>query len=224
MRIHELDLPIGKSFSLKMKGLDYKEHQFDARLIGFEQGQSVMVAIPAKPGQILLQTGMDVTIEARLPEGYVRFETEILSICDSPFQYLHLEYPLGVNYQKLREHVRIGVDEPVEVNAHTGLGMTTSAIHGYILDISFEGARLVVEKELTSMVTKISVGITLRSEELKHDMTLSAEIREASRLSDDHPDYKFAYGIHFIDLEPMDSLFLRSFCLQEKVLGHAQLC
>ncbi len=224
MRFKELSLPAGKKMTMYVVGLDYKKHQLDAQMIGYYEGKNLMLALLSKPGQILLQQGQAVSLVAQMPEGSVQFESEIEHIHDSPFLYLVLDYPLGVNFTTMRHHSRLPVDTPVEVTGHTGMGMTTSSIHGNMLDVSRGGARLVLEKELTTMVTKISLGVMLESQGLERDMTLTAKVVNTAEISDLYPECGFAYGVEFIDMDEVNDLFLRSYCLQEISRGRALMC
>ena len=219
MRLHEINLSIGQKVTLKVVGLDYKVHSFAAQLIGYQKGESVLLTLLSKPGQVLMHKGLKASVEGELVDGYFSFESEIDQVSESPFLYVHLDYPTAVDVKQLRQHVRVPVDTPVEVCAHTGLGMTSGNITGYMLDVSYGGARLVLEKELTKMVTKISLGVMLSNDELKRDFTLMAEIRNPSSPVDDYPKCQFAYGVEFIEVNEVDDLFLRSFCMLEQQRG-----
>ena len=219
MRLHELELGIGQKLSLKIVGLDYKAHVFETQLLGYQKGDSVLLTLISKPGQVLLHKGLKAVVEGDLSDGFFSFESEIDEVVESPFLYIHLEYPAAVEYKQLRQYVRVPVDTPVEVSAHTGLGMTTSAISGYMLDVSYGGARLVLEKELTAMVTKISIGVMLSAQDLERDITVMARIKNQSKRADDYPHCSFAYGVEFIELGELEALFLRSFCQQQQLRG-----
>ncbi len=224
MRFKELELPIGKKMNLRMVGLDYKKHQLDTQLLGYYDGKSLLVAVLSKPGQILLQPGQGVSLDMALPTGQVQFETDIEYIVESPFLYLLLDYPLGVDFKQLRKNPRVPVDTPIVVTGKTALGMNTSPLHGYMLDVSLSGARIVLEKEITSMVIELSVGVMLDSLGLERDMELTAEQRKPAELSEMYPECGFAYGIEFKALDEVDDLFLRSFTQQEVARGRALMC
>ncbi|MBL4826802.1 MAG: PilZ domain-containing protein [Spongiibacteraceae bacterium] len=224
MRLHEFTIPIGKALSLSLVGLDYKSHEFKGQLLGFQEGQNVLISLDTKPGQVLLHSGLKAKVNIRLADGLLSFDSEIELVCESPFLYLHLEYPYGVEFQHLRHAIRVPVETPIDVKAFTGLGMTSASIHGHMLDVSTGGARLVVEKELTQMVTKISLGVQLTKDDLERDMTLMAKISRSGDLSPDHPECGFSYGVKFIELDPVDSLFLRSFCQHHTLLNEFLLC
>ncbi len=217
MRLHELDLAIGHKVALKIIGQDYRAHTFDAQMLGYQKGESVVLVPLAKPGQVLLRRGLEVTVEGTLPDSRFSFESVIDQVADSPFLHIHLEYPPGIRYQPVRRYPRVPVDTPVTVSAHTGLGMTTRAIGGYMLDVSYGGARLVLEKELTAMVTKITIDVMLASPEMEREVTLAAQVRNRSTPVTDYPRCQFAYGVAFMALGDTEALFLRGFCLQEQL-------
>ena len=224
MRLTDYPIPIGKTLHLSLIGLDYKAHEFEGQLMGYQSGHNVLVALEAKPGQVLLHSGLNVRATVHLGDGILSFDAQIEQVCESPFMHLYLEYPYSVEFEQIRSAIRVAVDTPTEINAHTGLGMTSASIHGYMLDVSTGGARLVVEKELTAMVTKISVGVMLATADLERDMTLTAQIRRQCELSPYHSDCKFAYGVEFIDIGEVDRLFLRSFCQHHILNNNVLLC
>ena len=215
MRFDELSLPVGKTLTIKLVGLDYKSHSFEGQLVGYRRGKNIIVAIPAKPGQILLQTGSTVSVSAILPEGTIGFEADIEYIHELPFLYLVLEYPVGLDFDRRRKEPRFPVDTAIEIFGHTGLGIKTRVMHGYMLDVSEHGARIVVEKELTSMITQIDVGVQLSAHALERNMTIIAQVRNNAALAEDYPDCGFAYGIEFIEVDAADGLFMTAYCLRQ---------
>ena len=217
MRFEELSLPIGKTFTLSLVGLDYKNHQFEAQLVGYQKGKNLVLSVPSKPGQILLQAGTSVSVSTKAAEGSIEFDAVIEYIHQAPFLYLLLDYPVYVEFSQHRKEARFPVDTALEIYGHTGLGMKTSVIHGYMLDVSKNGARIVLEKELTTLITKIDIGVMLTAQDLNRDMTLMGEVRNKAGLSEDYPDCSFAYGIEFIEKNEIDALFLQAYCLQELI-------
>ena len=217
MRFDEVSLPVGKTFTMKLVGLDYKSHSFEGQLLGYRRGKNIVISVPAKPGQVLLQAGSTVSVSATLPEGTIWFEADIEYIHELPFLYLVLEYPLGLEFDRRRKEPRFPVDTPIEILGHTGLGMKTGAMHGYMLDVSEHGARIVVEKELTSMITKIEVGVQLTASGLERNMNIVAQVRNSAAVAEDYPDCGFAYGVEFTEVDPVDGLFMTAYCLRQTV-------
>lgn len=219
MRLYELDLSIGHKLTLKIVGLDYKAHSFDVELVGYQKGESVALTLLSKPGQVLLHKGLKATVSGELIDGRFSFESEIDEVLETPFLHVHLDFPTAVEYRQLRHYPRFRVDTPVEVSAMTGLGMKTSAISGYMLDVSRGGARLVLEKELTAMVTQLSVGVMLSAGDLKRNLQLTAVVSNQSKPVEQYSQCPFAYGIEFRELPEPEDLFLRCFCLQAQLLA-----
>lgn len=224
MRLHELSIQCGSKLKISVVGQDYKSHSFDGQFVGYQQADCLFLSINSKPGQVLLHTGVAVTVEGRLPEGVFSFETKVEQVIESTRVYLRLEYPAAFKFDAMRQHIRIKTDTPVEVTGQTGLGMSTSSISGYMMDVSYGGARIVLEKEITSMVTSLSIGVQLSAGELERDMTLMAEVRNDAVLADDYPECGFAYGVEFTKVDDVDDLFLRCYCLCEKERGRALPC
>jgi hypothetical protein len=214
MRLDDIVLPIGKPLTLAVKGQDYKQHVFDATLIGYEVGQMVMLSMPVKPGQVLLHSGLQVEVKISLPEGQAIFKTSIDEVGDWGFRYVKLDYPGQIDYQNPRQHIRVPTDYPVELVGHTSLGIDTDSIHGHVLDVSVAGIRVVTEKEFTSMVSSVTVGMFLSAYGMERDMTLDAKIFNSAPLSEDYPDYGFGYGLEFINLDDTNKWFLHAYILE----------
>tara|TARA_R110000868_G_scaffold408964_2_gene693502 strand:- start:91573 stop:92280 length:708 start_codon:yes stop_codon:yes gene_type:complete len=224
MQFEELKLPIASLFDVILIGQDYKRHQCRAKLIGYQKPQRLILELVNKPPQVLLHQGLKIEAAISLALGYAYFETEIDELVSGSSPYLVLAYPSKLDYTAQRSEPRMPVDQPIEVVGKTALGMDTSTMHGHILDVSCAGARIVVEKELTAMVTQISLGVMLSLPSLERDMTIMAKVVKASAISSDHPDYPFAYGLRFVGLPAIDSYFLQAFCYQMELQGRQLLC
>jgi c-di-GMP-binding flagellar brake protein YcgR len=211
MRFEELKLPVATRFELIIVGQDYKKHRCEAVLVGFDPGRYITVTLVNKPPQVYLHAG--AAVEGRICNAYgtASFSAEIDTLREARITYLDLSYPGAIQFRSLRQFARFPIDTPVEIQAHTALGMTANTIYGHMLDISEQGARIVVEKELTKMVTKISLGVFISGFGLERDISLTAVVRNTALCSRDYPECEFAYGIEFTELEPVDGYFLQAF-------------
>jgi hypothetical protein len=224
MRFEELKLSIGTTFDLTIIGQDYKRHSCKASLMGYQKNRRVWVELINKPPQVLLHQGLK--IEGRISNalGFADFESEIEDLDQTSSPFVVLDYPVNIQFNGLRKEPRFPVDEPIEVVGKTALGMDTSAMHGYILDVSYSGARIVVEKELTKMVTQASVGVKLSLPGLERDMTLMVKICKASTIDSGHPEYNFAYGVRFVELSDTDNYFIQALCSRMELQSRQLLC
>ena len=220
MRFEELKLAVATTFNLIIIGQDYKRHSCIAKLIGYQKNRHVWVELINKPPQVLLHQGLKIEGTISNGLGVATFESEIDDINQSSSPYLILDYPTNVSFNELRQEPRLPVDEPIEVVGKTALGMDTATMHGYILDVSCSGARIVVEKELTKMVTQVMLSIP----GLERNMNLMAKVCKNSKPSEDYPDYSFAYGIKFSDLNETDKYFIQAFCSRLELQSRQLLC
>lgn len=223
MRFHELGLAIDKQIELAMIGQDYKKHAMSGRLIGFQKDHFLMVALPDKSPQVLLREGLAVSVSFTTPLGSVRFDSQIEQLFEQPLLHIRLEYPPTIEFKPVRTMPRIKVDTAVEIIAHTGMGMSSSAIAGRLIDISEGGLRLLAAKELTKLVTTIDLSFSLSDQVLEKPLNLSARLRNKAARSDQYPEYPFAYGVQFFDVAEIDRYFLRAYCLAASERGRAVL-
>lgn len=214
MKLHELGLPIGKPVTLTIKGQDYKEHTFDAQLIGYEVNHVLLLSVPVKPGQVLLHDGLQVGVEIRLPEGVVNFDSDIGEVSDWGFRFVKLYYPGNVDYQNPRKHIRVPANDPVEIIGHTDLGVDTGTMKGYVLDLSSTGIRVVLEKELTSLVKEVTINMHLQAYDLEQYLSVKAFITNEAPLSEDYPEYGYGYGLSFKALPEASKWFLHAYILE----------
>ena len=224
MRFDELKLAVGTTFNLIIIGQDYKRHSCIASLVGYQKNRRLWIELINKPPQVLLHQGLKVEGRIANALGIAEFDSEIDDIDQSTSPYIILDYPVNIQFNSLRNEPRLPVDEPVEVVGKTALGMDTSAMHGYMLDVSCSGARLVLEKELTNMVTQVSLGVKLSLPGLERDMTVLAKVCKSSQASDEYPDYKFAYGVKFTDLAAIDEYFIQAFCARLQLQNRQLIC
>ncbi|MGK0441391.1 MAG: c-di-GMP-binding flagellar brake protein YcgR [Pseudohongiellaceae bacterium] len=224
MRFEELKLSIGTTFDLTIIGQDYKRHSCKASLMGYQKNCHVWIELINKPPQVLLHQGLKIEGTISNALGFAEFESEIDDLDQSSSPYIVLDYPVNIRFNELRKEPRFPVDEPVEIIGKTAMGMDTSAMHGYVLDVSCSGARVVVEKELTKMVTQASVGVKLSIPGLERDMTLMAKVRKESKKDESHPEYGFAYGLKFIDFSKIDQYFIQAFCYRMELQARQLLC
>jgi hypothetical protein len=88
------------------------EYSFDTTLIGYVQGESLLVSIPFNnDAAIKLLVGTPYKTCIGTGDSVYAFQTEILRICEQPHQYMHLDFPAGIQGITLRRAQRLSVDE-----------------------------------------------------------------------------------------------------------------
>jgi len=212
MEFADLRLPVATRMQLNFVGLDYKRYPSDASLIGYRAGESVMVYLPKKPPQVFLRDGVKVEGKFALQMGIVSFSSMILHICEEPFPYLHFAWPQDVQVEPLRKYPRFPLDVVLSLMALSAQGITTARLRGRFCDMSLQGARINLEKELNTTASTILVTSKVTVAGMEHSLELRAEVKRAFGRDEKNTEYPFGYGILFTELPPPQRLLLLALC------------
>ncbi len=212
MEFSQLKLPVAARMQINFIGLDYKRYPSEASLLGYRNGESVLVYLPKKPPQVLVREGVKVEVKSALQMGIVSFTSTILQICEQPFPYLHFAWPQKVELEPLRRYPRFSFQNPLQLTAFTAMGIATAKLRGHFRDISLQGARIGLEKELTSAVTKVMLTARVTVADLEHSLELHGDIKRAFGRDEKAADFPFTYGISFSEMSPPQRLLMLALC------------
>jgi c-di-GMP-binding flagellar brake protein YcgR len=209
----DLRLPVATRMRLDFVGLDYKSHPSEALLLGYRAGESLLVYTPLKPPQVLLADGMKIEAKVVLQMGIVSFTSAIQQICEQPYSYLHLNWPLDAVLDPLRRYPRFPLDVGVNLIALSAQGITTARVRGQFCDISLQGARFGLEKELSTAVSKVMLSAKVTVAGMEHVLDVRGEVRRVFGKDEKAAGgFPFTYGISFIELAPAQRLLLLALC------------
>ena len=217
MEFSELKLPVATRMQLNFIGLDYKRYPSDASLLGFRSGESVLVYLPKKPPQVLVRGGVNVEAKLALQMGIVSFASTILEVCEQPYSYLHFAWPQKIELEPLRRFPRFAFQASFQLTAFTAMGIATAKLRGRFRDISLQGARFGLEKELTSTVTKVLLTAKVKVADMEHSLELHGEIKRAFGRDDKAADNPFTYGVSFHEMPPPQRLLMLALCQELQV-------
>jgi hypothetical protein len=212
MEFADLRLPVATRMQLNFIGLDYKRYPSDASLLGYRPGESVLVYLPKKPPQVLLREGGKVEGKFALQMGIVSFSSLIRSICEEPYSYLHFTWPHDVHLEPLRRYPRFTIDTQLSLMALSAQGITTARLRGRFCDISLQGARINLEKELNSTVSTVQLSAKVMVAGMEHALELRGEVKRSFGRDEKNADYPMGYGISFAELPPTQRLLLLALC------------
>lgn len=212
MEFGELKLPVATRMQLNFVGLDYKRYPSDASLLGYRSGESVLVYLPKKPPQVLVREGVNVEAKLALQMGIVSFASTILQVCEQPYSYLHFAWPQKIELEPLRRFPRYPLEATFQLTAFTAMGIATAKLRGRFRDISLQGARFGLEKELTSAVTKVLLTAKVKVADMEHSLELHGEIKRAFGRDEKAADNPFTYGVSFHEMPPPQRLLMLALC------------
>jgi hypothetical protein len=117
-----------------------------------------------------------------------------------------------VTFEPLRRFPRFAFDGPLSLTAATGLGITTSRSGGRFCDISLNGAKLALERELTATASQVTLTATVTVAGMAQQLEVQGHIQRAFGREDKVPGCPFGYGIAFAALPPPQRLLLLALC------------
>lgn len=212
MQFAELRLPVSARMLLAIQGQDYKTYTCQASLLGYKAGESVLVTISQKPSQVLLREGAKVEMRAAMQMGIAQFSSRIDRVATSPFPYLHLAYPGNITLEALRRYPRFPLSAEFAMVAQTQFGISTGRMPGRFIDISVNGARIALQKELSAAVQQITLTADLVVAGTQQELAVNACIKRAFGRDENTPDRPFLYGVSFENVPPLQTLLILALC------------
>lgn len=175
---------------------------YDARLIGYIRGVSLLVTEPVldgvrmnflegEPVEVRMFSGCDIQV----------FDTKVSRICIAPVHYLHLDYPRAMKLQPLRRSPWVDLGLPGEVS------VPGAKLPILIRNLSDSGARFMVSAEIGEGT--LQLGFPAEIDGLRHDLALAAKVVHRKRGEGGMHEYAVA----FQDLRDEDRLWLKCLVL-----------
>lgn len=211
MQFADLKLPVATRIQLEFIGQDYKRYPCEAVLLGYRSGESILVYLPKRPPQVTLRVGIKLEAKLAVQSGLIAFESFIDQLCAQPYPYLHLAYPGKVSVEPLRQQPRFPLDAPLKGVAYSQLGVATGYLDGRFLDISVNGARVSLDKELSSVVARVDITANVTVAGTEQQLELKTELKRGFGRSD-KGEPGWHYGLAFNEPSPPQRLLLLALC------------
>ncbi len=216
MQFADLKLPVATRIQLEFVGQDYKHYPCEAVLLGYRVGESVLVYLPKRPPQVTLRVGMKLEAKLAMQSGLVAFDSFIDHLTTHPYPYLHLAYPGTISLKPLRQAPRFPLDAALKAVAYSQLGVATAYLDGRFLDISLNGARVVLHKELSSVAARVDLNATVMVAGTEQQLELKTELKRGFGRSDKEGEAGWHYGLAFEELSPPQRLLLLALCHEQQ--------
>jgi c-di-GMP-binding flagellar brake protein YcgR len=198
-----------------------KPVQHFSMLIGYLRDEYLIVKIPMEnAAPIALADGERVTIRVFSGTNVCSFACTVERLFGRPLLYAHLSFPKAIQGTSLRAAMRVKADIPARVSP---VGADSPGIACLLANVSVSGARIESAYKLPES-GEIDVQFTLAMplEEKEVQVRTRAQIRNASTVpGEQNGQETFAYGVQFVDLEPMHYTMLQNLTY-EALLGDRQ--
>lgn len=219
VQLTALKLNIGES--LQMQSLtEQSPERYYVKLIGYIEKRSVMVTTPVVDGAVLLmREGLAFVLRGFSGRDTFAFNVNILRVCNMPFPYLHLSYPVFVQSTAIRRHNRIKANIVVSVSNLTRPELAEK-MPAAMVDLSLMGAMLDARKQLGEAGDTLAVALRILVGDMDAYLMLNALVRNVrSEASEARPEPMFHHGLEFLEMAPNDKMILQNFVYSKIVEG-----
>lgn len=202
-----LKLAIGDTVQLQDFSSDRQRHF--VRLIGFMNKKSVLVSHPRHDEKLnFIKEGDGFLVRGFAGTKTYEFNSNVISVCLTPYPYLHLAFPAQVKTNNMRGAVRIKLRLVCSVQSHDN-GQKVPAI---IDDLSISGARIHAGKALGQVGDTVSVSLRMQLGEETQVFLVSSMIRNVHAGTDSLTGERaVVHGIEFDRAQGVDLMVLQNF-------------
>jgi c-di-GMP-binding flagellar brake protein YcgR len=200
-------LAIGDTVQLQDVSSD--KQRYFVKLVGFMNKKSVLVSHPRQDDKLsFIKEGDGFLVRGFAGTKTYEFNSNVISVCLSPYPYLHLAYPSQVKSTNMRNAVRIKLKLVCSIESQA-TGLKTSAI---IDDMSISGARIHAAKAFGHVGDVVSVSLRMQVGGDTQVFLVSAAIRNAHAGTDGQTGGAIVmHGMEFVQTQGVDLIMLQNY-------------
>lgn len=206
-----LELQVGDNLQLQFVG-DDRDRRYNARVIGYLPGQSLVVTTPRRDNKvILIRESQPVVIRMLSGNSVYAFTTQVLCSCNKPYPYLHLGYPKQLERIVVRKAQRARADLIISVypgDTDRDEGEPKSAV---MLDVSTTGSLLRSTASVGEVGEKVRLSTRLQFGKVQTYLSIPCTIRNVRKERGDGGRTLYYTGVEFQVTEEQDIILLHGF-------------
>lgn len=190
-------------------------------LIGFVKDSSVLLKTPTEQNvPVSIAENDSLRVRAFSGRNAYVFESQVIKVANTPFPYLHLEYPDKVRMVSIRSALRIRADlSGTALNLSRDTASTPNPCT--IVDLSATGAQVDCPLELGTIGEHVQVFFKFRLAPAGYEVKLSPEaVIQSCRLRQSEADEPYGYrlGVEFQQMHSTEVLLVQNY-IQQVALG-----
>lgn len=187
-----------------------KPVQHFSTLIGYVKDEYLIVKTPVENGApIAVNDGDKLTIRVFSGVNVGSFAASVLRAFPRPVNYVHLSFPRMIQGTSLRAAMRVKVEIPARLTCEDGAGVSV-----FLANLSVSGALVESPRPLPDERGVIGLVFILIANPGNHQVRVEtrATIQNStvSRPGSGGQAEMFAYGVQFIDLQPVHFAMLQN--------------
>jgi c-di-GMP-binding flagellar brake protein YcgR len=210
LSLDQIKLSIGDSIQLQFQSGLEQIRSF-VTLIGYLEGQSVIVTTPIINGSMMLvREGQDFVIRLFSGKSAYAFTSMARRVTNTPYPHIHLSYPKEVRGMVVRGSSRGRANIICHATTESGKGYACIA-----RDISIGGALIASGEKIGGVGDTLTLKLRLKVNDAEHLLALNCTIRSvnASRPTVDETP-TMLHGLSFEDVTSQDTLVISTLLYQ----------
>ena len=209
-----IKLAIGDT--LQLQDFSPGKQRYFVKLIGFMNKKSVLVSHPRQDDKLsFIKEGVGFLVRGFSGTKTYEFSSNVVSVCLTPYPYLHLAFPPQVKTTNMRGAVRIKLRLVCSIDS-AATGLKVPAI---IEDMSISGARIHAGKAFGQVGDAVTVGLRMQVGGENQVFLVSSVIRNVHAETDSQTGNEVVmHGMEFVQTVSMDLTALQNF-IYKSMLG-----
>jgi c-di-GMP-binding flagellar brake protein YcgR len=202
-----IKLAIGDTVQLQDVSSD--KNRCFVKLIGFMAKRSVLVSHPRQDDKLtFIKEGQGYVVRGFSGTKTYEFGSNVISVCLTPYPYLHLAFPAQVKTTNMRAAVRIKLRLVCSIESKV-TGLKVPAI---IEDMSISGARIHAKTPFGKVGDNVTVGLRMQAGGEAQVFLVSAVIRNVRAETDSQTGGEIVmHGMEFVQTMSVDLTQLQNF-------------
>lgn len=203
-----LSIKLATGDALQLQDISAGRQQYYVRLIGYVSKKSVLVTHPTINDKLcFIKEGHGFQLRGFSGTQAFEFNTDVVSVCLSPYPYLHLAFPARVKTTTKRGAVRVKFKTVCSVE----LLASGAKVAATVEDMSISGALIQAREALGEVGDEVVVSLRLPSESETRIYTVHAMVRNVSRETDSLTGGEIvSHGMQFSEEMTMDLTMLQN--------------
>lgn len=213
LSLDQIKLSIGDTIQLQFQS-DVEPSRCFVTLIGYLEGQSVIVTTPVINGSMMLvREGQDFVVRLFSGKTAYAFATMAKRVTNTPYPHIHLAYPKEVRGLVVRSSSRGRINIICHATVEGGQGYACVA-----RDISIGGALIAVNEKIGDVGDRLTLKLLVKIRDAEHLLALHCQIRSvnASRASAAE-QATYLHGLSFEEVTSQDTLVISALLYQNMI-------
>lgn len=216
----DMKLQINSQLQLQITSELLQERLY-VKLVGYSKGKSLMVSTPLVDGKVVfMREGQSLIVRAFSGRNAFAFNSNVLRVCNMPFPYLHLAFPVKVQGVAVRKAERVRINIIASISRIQG-DKNGDAQPATIVNLSPAGAMIDARQPLGEIQDQIKIVARIKMDQIDTYLDVPGIIRSITREEDtEAADFGIVHhGIQFQNLQQNDILLLQSVVYQKMIEG-----